>query len=724
MRLGLDLRTNFRRLGDRHRNARNWPEAAGAYARHLERHPEDKAIHVQFGHALKEQGKIRAAAEAYGAAVALDPDDSDALEHLADVLRQLRRDEEALEIYERLIELKPSRDALEGARRLRRKAGHPGRSTPGAATVFMAIQDLIGYLKAHPTMSGIQRVQAGIALYAMNREEADIRFILGNSSEDDSPLAAGDYLLLDNASLKRVIEYASGVNVDHEALRALLEECECGAEIIRPLPGNTIILLGAFWGLGNSVQQFVESRKNGVRIGAYVYDIIPITHPEFCDDDLAADFTLAFCELCSVADFILTISDATRSEVDQFLRDHGGRLIPTKTVRLAHHLGADKGGRDRWPAALERIKGRRYVAYVSTMEARKNHIYVVNAWRELIARRVAVPDLVFVGRYGWKISALEEVLRSTGNLGGRVHVVHGLSDGELNAIYENCDFTVFTSFTEGWGLPIGESLYHGRPCVASNTTSMPEVGGELVDYVDPHNLRDGIERFRRMITDRSYRERRAAEIKSSFRPRNWNDVGQDFLEEVNQFRTSMIKLWTLALGDGDLLRFDNQAWTNIDLQRYFDLPKRLLVDSAVFYTAEPHGSWMRGTVGRIFLPTSVEAESDVVVYLRAAVAPWCADAYLVIQTENDASEPASCHETRIRVPLRDLALDGTMRFTAQVHADRSIRLRFTIEGRFEMPAGDHRNFVFGLQSLGYARRDNPGARQDVLEQLLLPNGVF
>ncbi len=62
-------------------------------------------------------------------------------------------------------------------------------------------------------------------------------------------------------------------------------------------------------------------------------------------------------------------------------------------------------------------------------------------------------------------------------------------------------FSVFPSFEEGWGLPVGESLIFGRPCLASNASSVPEVGGEFVDYIDPFNTNDGYEKISRFIED-------------------------------------------------------------------------------------------------------------------------------------------------------------------------------------------------------------------------------
>lgn len=88
----------------------------------------------------------------------------------------------------------------------------------------------------------------------------------------------------------------------------------------------------------------------------------------------------------------------------------------------------------------------------------------------------AVPTLVFAGRVGWLVSDLMQQLENTQWLDGKIRFIQNPTDAELQRLYADCSFSVFPSFCEGWGLPVTESLAMGRPCVASNTTSIPEAG--------------------------------------------------------------------------------------------------------------------------------------------------------------------------------------------------------------------------------------------------------
>jgi O-antigen biosynthesis protein len=97
--------------GDRARDARDWPAAAAAYRGHLAERPDDFAIWVQLGHALKEAGDLAGAEEAYARALALQPRDADLLLNMGH-LAKLRGDwPEAAYRYRASYRLEPGDDA-------------------------------------------------------------------------------------------------------------------------------------------------------------------------------------------------------------------------------------------------------------------------------------------------------------------------------------------------------------------------------------------------------------------------------------------------------------------------------------------------------------------------------------------------------------------------------------------------------------------------------------
>lgn len=139
------------------------------------------------------------------------------------------------------------------------------------------------------------------------------------------------------------------------------------------------------------------------------------------------------------------------------------------------------------------------VLCVGTIEGRKNHLALLEAcetlWTEglkfeLQLVGLARPDTA--GRTLEKISLLQQA--------GRPLLYRGpAADAELHAAYRRCTFTVYPSFTEGFGLPVLESLQHGKPCVCSAHGALGESarGGGCValESVDPASLTTALRRI-------------------------------------------------------------------------------------------------------------------------------------------------------------------------------------------------------------------------------------
>jgi glycosyltransferase involved in cell wall biosynthesis len=88
-------------------------------------------------------------------------------------------------------------------------------------------------------------------------------------------------------------------------------------------------------------------------------------------------------------------------------------------------------------------------------------------------------DLVVAGA-----TPRSEILARYGTV-PRLQIIERPSDTFLANLYKNAAFTVFPSLYEGWGMPVGESLWFGTPCLASSAAAIPEAGGTMVDYFDP-----------------------------------------------------------------------------------------------------------------------------------------------------------------------------------------------------------------------------------------------
>src|SRR5215813_6843904 len=298
-------------------------------------------------------------------------------------------------------------------------------------------------------------------------------------------------------------------------------------------PGDVVVALGAGWGIPNYMKYFAEAkRRYGVKFAIMVHDLIPIKYESFVESHHTAQFRDWLRAAIPVADIVFTNSKHTRTALITFAAESGWRLPRVVALEMGSGFG------DRLTDGEQAITSfpPRYVLFVSTIEARKNHRLVVRVWQRLLERHGAdlVPNLIFAGKIGWLVDDLLADLEARGYLNGKVIILRSLSDAELQQAYHSCLFTVFPSLSEGWGLPIAESLAYGKFCVASNHTSIPEAGGNLIDYFDPLNEDDALAKIERPLIDSGYLAAREAQLRAEYRPRTWEDCVHALIGALDQ----------------------------------------------------------------------------------------------------------------------------------------------------------------------------------------------
>jgi glycosyltransferase involved in cell wall biosynthesis len=673
----------------------------------------DAAIWVQLGHAQKEQGRLEDAELSYRKAIELLADDPDPHLHLGHVLKLQGRAAGALEAYRRSFALSPDYGAGPEIDALGSEVPTPARAN--RPKLLIAIDDLFYYLGHHTTMSGIQRVLAGTALHLVNADREAAAFcIIADAGAHDRELR-----IIKPGLLRRLLVYIHGDRVEREKLRSLIDECRKTAEPVSLAAADTLLVLGAFWSSGFGVRHYATLKDAGVMIGFCVYDVIPLSHPEYSDPIHIRDFSIHFAEMLSIADFIFTISEHTAASVRRFINDSGLDEIPVRAVPLARGALRDRAGGDpaddQWPARLGMLRHRPFVLYVSTIEGRKNHQYVLNVWKLLMDEGVDVPDLVFVGREGWQIAGLRQFIDATRRLDGRLHLVHDLSDGELETLYRHCMFTAFTSYVEGWGLPVGESLAHGRPCIASKTSSIPEVGGDFVDYIDPFNVRDGVASFRRMILDSAYRDGRARQIADGFSTRTWGEVAEAMLAVTAEMTANVGKSRRFPIfPPGAVFRPGALFAPLVNCAEYARLPAGLFLRDA-FYDIENFGAWMRGKRQVLEFKTGLPPGEEILVRVRLVGTPWASDCDAIVQLRGADSRGGRLGEARF--PIWTLVGNPVVRLVGRVQEDGACAVEFEVRGSVPPPtdSDEKRPIAIGLVSIGYARTSSLPERVEILE---------
>ncbi len=546
--------------------------AEAAYRRAIDIDEGMADSHLQLGHLLKITNRWGEATDAYMRALELDHLQTDALREiqglasrgisvpahrLESVMDRLANlgpetikpdsgasfDAEAVAaVFERLrkTDLKPEDVAvldrsISLLRALPPKTESISAEIPdsGLALVFDA-SDLVHHFRHSRIPTGIQRVQLEIIRAIAYREQGRVE-ICTAFHERWAHIPTRLFLALINLA-------TSGSDSGAPEWRLATSQLEIALASDRkyqfPL-GACLISLGTSWQVDHLLKIRNAKRDHHIRFIPFVHDLIPIVAPQFVVGELTRDYIGWLLAIFDHADLFLTNSNSTRAD------------LIAAAARLGHSLREDDvvviplDAKFSRPADTREITqdllrarglyGQPFALFVSTIEPRKNHLAAINAWAGLLSELGArLPKLVCVGGRGWMNDDVFQRVAADEELARHVLFLHGLSDAELAACYEGCLFTLFPSHYEGWGLPVTESLCHGKVPVLSDSSSLPEAGGPFAVYFEAGSQPALVEALRDLITNADQRLGLERKITSEFRPRSWREVGDQISAAIVQ----------------------------------------------------------------------------------------------------------------------------------------------------------------------------------------------
>lgn len=266
-------------------------------------------------------------------------------------------------------------------------------------------------------------------------------------------------------------------------------------------------------------------KKHGVSIICCCYDLIPILFPQYCVGDVAAKFKEYFTNITWAASAMLCISRRTEQDYHKLVNDLGLPEVPTLVMPLGNNLpeaGAEISDK------IQEIIQKSYILFVSTIERRKNHEIIYRAYHLLCRNGYAalLPKLVFVGMPGWGVGDFLKDVELDPLTKELIIQLHHVNDAELRLLYENSAFFVYPSLYEGWGLPVAEALAFGKVVIASDRGSIPEVGGDLVQYVDPWSAEAWAQAILALVENTDELRRREKNIRDNYQPTEWRKTAE------------------------------------------------------------------------------------------------------------------------------------------------------------------------------------------------------
>lgn len=292
--------------------------------------------------------------------------------------------------------------------------------------------------------------------------------------------------------------------------------------------GDLLILLDSSWQIPYW-REVEEAKVSGAKVGIVVYDLIPINLPQFCDSGLVAAFSSWLPKATRVANFGLTISEATRKDLKFYVKSRG---ISNHLKTASFKLGADLDNKIDQEARLKIKKlfnqAQPFYLSVGTIEPRKNQSFLLDTF-ESLWEDGNDSRLCIVGKIGWHTEALVKRIKRHSEYNKKLFLLNDLSDSELELAYKHAKALLIPSIQEGYGLPIIEALRHKIPVFASDIPVFREVGKRYCAYFDL-NLKDSLKNLLKEFE--VTRKFQARTINKSLAWPNWKESTREFLQKA------------------------------------------------------------------------------------------------------------------------------------------------------------------------------------------------
>lgn len=264
-------------------------------------------------------------------------------------------------------------------------------------------------------------------------------------------------------------------------LRAFLPDGRAGI-----INSGTTYVVASHSGLGkvSGAMRRLDPTNAMARL-VYLHDIIPLEMPEYQRPETREAFESYLRELTDAPLTIVSNSGDTDARVRR-LAERQGWPVTDFLVHMPRLERLSRPPRPLRPEVTAYLDDPRpFFTVIGTIEPRKNHLLLLNIWRQFAAEGIDMPRLCIIGKRGWENENIVDMLDRCEAIREYVREFGTLDDHEVQHLMRHAKALLFPSFIEGLGVPLLEAAALGVPCIASDIPVFREVAPPDTVFLDP-----------------------------------------------------------------------------------------------------------------------------------------------------------------------------------------------------------------------------------------------
>lgn len=262
-----------------------------------------------------------------------------------------------------------------------------------------------------------------------------------------------------------------------------------------------------------------------------VHDLTYLDLPDYVSAKLRGDLTRFIPKEILRSKFVVTVSEFSKKNIASTYHINPDDILVTP-IPPGKPVFHDQKTRDE---TLKKLGiNHPFIAFVGTIEPRKNIIKLIRAYMQLPQKLRDKYALVIAGRIGWNCEAEEAELAKAAREGYNIKHLGYISDHEREVLYQSATLFATASHYEGFGMPILEAMSYGTPCAISDIPVFHEVGGTAANYFDQDKPSVIAAHLEALLSDENLLKQLGQQGKKQAESFKWSDVADSVYQKIKR----------------------------------------------------------------------------------------------------------------------------------------------------------------------------------------------